>query len=465
MTYLNFFISAYIFLSLYIGIYCTKYISSTKDFVLAGRNLPLVLCSSTMFSTWFGAETIVGAPAEFLEQGFLGVIEDPFGTSLCFLLIGVFFAKQIYKLNITTIVDLFRIKFGIIVEKISAVFMILSYIGWIAAQLLAMAIIIRIVFDLPILYGVTISSIIVCIYTISGGMWSISINDFIQTMVIIIGLVAICLYLYFTSFSYQKVINNTPENFFRLYPGEDFSAWIKYIVAWMTIGLGSIPQQDVFQRVMAAKSERVAVMSSYISGVLYLLIGLLPLFIALSFASIDDSLSHLSYDQVLLQAIMHNTNVVIKILFFGALLSAIMSSASGAILAPATILGENIIRPIKPEMSDKKLLFIMRISVLFIVVISSLYAIYTPNVYLLVAESSIVSLVSLFIPLVAAIYWVKANTAGALASIILGPAVWLFGVYYGLAELSVLLALLFSFLVTLICGYLPRKGMLGVSPR
>lgn len=247
MSSIAVFVTLYISLSILLGIYSTRFIKSSTDFCLAGRNLPLLLCSSTMFSTWFGAETIIGAPAEFLQHGVLGIIEDPLGTSLCFFLIGLFFAKQVYSLNIITIVDLFKIKYGASIEKLSAIFMILSYIGWISAQLLAMAIIIKIIFNFSITNGILISSSIVCFYTICGGMWSISINDFIQTIVIIFGLIIIFIYIYYFKDPYQAIINNTSENYFNIIPDFKINNWIKYIVAWITIGLGSIPQQDVFK--------------------------------------------------------------------------------------------------------------------------------------------------------------------------------------------------------------------------
>ncbi len=446
MSSIAVFVTLYISLSILLGIYSTRFIKTSTDFCLAGRNLSLLLCSSTMFSTWFGAETVIGAPAEFLQHGVLGIIEDPLGTSLCFILIGLLFAKRVYSLNIITIVDLFKIKYGVSIEKVSAVFMILSYIGWISAQLLAMAIIIKIIFNFPITYGIAISSSIVCFYTICGGMWSISINDFIQTIVIIVGLIIIFIYIYYFKEPYQTIINQAPENFFQITPEFKLNNWIKYIVAWLTVGLGSIPQQDVFQRIMSARTEKIAIYSSYISGFLYLTVGILPLLISFAFLYTDTTLQGLPYDQVLLQAILNNSNNFIKIIFFGALLSAIMSSASGAILAPATIIGENIIKPMFPNLSDNNFLKILRLSVLVTVVASALYTMHSPSVYLLVSESSVISLVSLFVPMVAALYWKKTSTLGAYLSIILGPIVWLLGLYLGFEESSVLLGLFASFI-------------------
>lgn len=445
------FISLYISISVLIGLYCTKFINNSSDFCFAGRNLPILLCSSTMFSTWFGAETIVGASSEFLEHGLLGVIEDPFGTSLCFLLIGLFFARKIYSLNMTTIVDLFKLKYGQFVEKLSAIFMIISYIGWIAAQLVAMGIIMQLIFNITVSTGIIISASIVCFYTVSGGMWSISINDFIQTVVIILGLIAICIYLSLTTDPVKVIINNAPTEYFNIIPKPEFSAWLKYIVAWMTIGLGSIPQQDVFQRIMSARNQQTAIISSYLAAILYILIGCLPFLIATALYYSNPSLQILPYDQVLLQGILHNQSLLLKTFFFGALLSAIMSSASGAILAPATILAENIVKPTR-QITDKTFLLLLRASVLLTVIVSSIYAIYTPNVYMLVAESSIISLVSLFIPLVAALYWTKASPLGAILAIILGPLAWIVGKALDHADLGVLTGLIVSLLTMVIAS-------------
>ena len=438
---LGLFISLYIVLTVLLGIYAAKYVVSTRDYCLAGRKLSLLLCSSTMFSTWFGSETIIGASSEFLQHGFLGVIEDPFGTSLGFILIGLFVAKPIYRLNVLTIVDFYRIKFGRKVEIVSAVFMILSYFGWIAAQFLAMAIILNVVLGIPVSVGIMLSMSIVCLYTICGGMWSISINDFVQTVVIAVGLFFIALYIFKNHNPLPVISHVVSKDFFRITPPNTLEAWAKYITAWMTIGLGSIPQQDVFQRVMSAKSERVAVNASYVSGVMYLCIGMLPMFVALCLKVTDPSLQDVAPDQVLLQAILQHDSVWIKVLFFGALLSAIMSSASGAVLAPATILGENILKPFCHQMSDRTYLGMLRLCVLITAIISGLYACFSENVYALVAESSIISLVSLFVPLVAGLYWSKATTAGAFLSIILGPAVWGLCVYTNLEVYSAILGL------------------------
>ncbi|MFK7826922.1 MAG: sodium:solute symporter family protein [Oligoflexales bacterium] len=457
---LSFFIIIYLLVTVIIGGFSGKLVKTSNDFMLAGRKLPLILCAPTMFSTWYGSETIIGASGEFLEKGLLGVMEDPFGTALCFILIGLFIARPIYKMNVVTIVDFYRIKFGKKFEFISAILMILSYIGWIAAQFLAMAIIMEVVLNLPLSTGLFFSSAIVCVYTMFGGMWSISLNDFLQTSVIIIGLVVLSFYVYFQVDDLSSLTAKTPPNFFTFFPENRWDDWCNYITAWMTIGLGSIPQQDVFQRIVSAKSEKVSIWSSYLASIMYLTIGILPLFLALAYKLSTPALADIPNSKLLLEAILLQEHTIIKVLFIGALLSAIMSSASGALLAPATILEENLFKPIIPNISDKTRLLLLRSSVLITAVFSGLYAMTSSNVYYLVAESSIISLVSLFVPLLAGIYWNKACSTGAMLSIILGPFTWLLCKHLGYETESALVGFLASGL-GMIIGSSFKKDLQG----
>ncbi len=228
-----------------------------------------------------------------------------------------------------------------------------------------------------------------------------------------------------------QVVNRTPPGFFRFWPEATLTSVSHYVAAWITIGLGSIPQQDVFQRVMAARSAPTAVRASYIASLMYLSVGLIPLLIGLCALQVyPERVGDMTDVQLTLpMVVMNHTSIGMQILFFGALLSAIMSTTSGAILAPASILAENIIRPRLRDQSDRRLLQILRGSVVLVGIASALMATWQSNIYDLVAQSSSLSLVSLFVPLMAGLYWKRANERGALLSIVLGMGVWLVAEY------------------------------------
>jgi solute:Na+ symporter, SSS family len=190
--------------------------------------------------------------------------------------------------------------------------------------------------------------------------------------------------------------------------------------------LGSIPQQDVFQRVMSAKSEKVAVRSSFIASGMYLSIAFLPLLIGLCSRILYPELLDGDAQTILPTVVLLHTNLGVQVLFFGALLSAIMSTTSAAILAPASILSENLIKPIYGNrISSKHHLLLLRLSVIAVAILATLLAGISTNIYVLVGESSALSLVSLFIPMIAGLYWKKANSTGALASMVCGLGTWI----------------------------------------
>ncbi len=419
------FITLYLLLNIGIGAWASRRVTTTQDFVLAGRSLPLVLAASATFATWFGSETIMGAPAMFINGGILSIIEEPFGSALCLFLVGAFFARPLYRLNITTFADYFRIRFGRLAEVLSAGIMIPSYFSWIAAQLIAIGIVLHVVTGLPQVYGIVGSATIVMVYTLLGGMWSISITDFIHNIIIIIALLIIAGLLWEPVGGLSGIRAQMKPGFFRFWPQATLHHWAEYIAAWITIGLGSIPQQDIFQRVMSAKSERTTVQASYLASGMYLSVAMLPLFIALSARILHPDLP--TDGQLLIpNMVLRHGNLFLQILFFGALVSAILSVCSGAILAPAAVFGENIVKFFRPSMTDKELLLTIRWAIVFITVCCVWLTLSREmNIFNLVGESSAFSLVSLFVPLTAGIYWQRANVRGCLLSMVGGLLVWL----------------------------------------
>jgi solute:Na+ symporter, SSS family len=428
------FIMIYLLATIGIGWWASKNVKTTADFVVAGRSLPLFVVACSLFATWFGSETVMGASAEFVEGGILGVIEDPFGSALCLFLCGLLVARPLYRLNMLTFSDYFRLRYSRVAEIVSAIFMIPSYFSWIAAQLVAMSIVLHVVEPaISREAGVLISISVVVIYTYVGGMWSVSVTDVIQTVSIVLGMLVLAVDLFAAAGGWQGISAAVPPKFFNFLPENKPIHWLEWFAAWITIGLGSIPQQDVFQRVMSAKDEKTAVRASYLSAFMYLTVAFLPLMIAFCGGLIvyPELLGEGRDPQMLLPSmVLQHFGLGMQILFFGALLSAILSTCSGAILAPATVVGENLIKPFFKNISDKNLLKTMRYSIVGIAIICAIMAISRDNIYDLVGESSALSLVSLFIPLIFGLYWKKSTAFGAILSQIIGMIAWLIGLWY-----------------------------------
>lgn len=418
------FILVYLLGTVAIGWWASRKVKTAADFVVAGKHLPMFMVACALFATWFGSETVMGASAEFAENGLLGVIEDPFGAALCLLLAGLLIARPLYNLNILTFNDFFKIRFGRRAELISAFLMVPSYFSWITAQIVALAIVMHAVSGLDYTLGVVICTSMVLLYTYIGGMWSVSVTDFVQTIAIIVGLLALMVEMVGAVGGWNNMLAAAPEGFFQFFPETKPINMVHWVAAWMTIGLGSVPQQDVFQRVMSAKSVRASVTACYVSSLMYLSIAALPLIIAFCGRILYPELLEGDTQMMIPKMVLMHSGLGIQILFFGALISAILSTCSGAMLAPATVIGENLVKPMSKNMSDARLLQVMRWSVVGVAVVSGGMALLRNNIYELVGESSAFSLVSLFVPLIAGLYWKRANSTGAIASMVLGISVW-----------------------------------------
>lgn len=440
-------IGLYLIVTLLIGVWASRFVHNSADYMLAGQRLPLLLAASALFATWFGSETILGASSEFVQHGMVGVIEDPFGAALCLFLVGMFFAKPLYRMKILTFGDFYRVKFNRTVELVASLCLVPSYFGWIAAQFVAIGILLHASGDISPTLGMVFGAAVVVLYTLRGGMWAISLTDFMQTLVIVFGLLFLAWDLAEQLGGAKNVLQEAPEGFFRPYPDEvNFSSYSYYLAAWITIGLGSIPQQDVFQRVMSAKSAKTSVRASHIAAFMYLTIGMIPLFIGLCARMLDPSSADGNLQATLPNIVLLQDSLLIKTLFFGALISAIMSTSSGAILASASILAENIVRPYLKNQQDKYLLYLVRVSVILVAILSLVMAQTSSNIYELVGTSSSLSLVSLFVPLVAGLYRKRNSPLAAILSIVAGMSVWMIFEFAGSAYPSILPGLLASFL-------------------
>jgi SSS family solute:Na+ symporter len=432
-TTLLWFVILYLIGTMGIGVYAGTRIKSTADFAVAGRSLPLAMVITTTFATWFGAETVMGIPAKFVQGGLNAVVEDPFGASMCLVLVGAFFASKLYKMSLLTIGDFYRHRFGKGVEIFCSVAIILSYLGWVAAQITALGLVFSVLSGGAITapQGMVIGTTLVLIYVLIGGMLAVAWTDFIQMIVLVVGLSVIAGMASQQAGGADKVLALAQANdWFKILPEQTPAGWIGFIAAAVTMMFGSIPQQDVFQRVMSAKDSKTAQRGAMIGGFSYLAFAFVPMFIVAASMIImpTEAKELLANDpqKVLPTLILTHMPLVAQIFFFGALVSAIKSTSSATLLAPSTSFVENILKNIKPGMNDKQVLLALRITIFIFTGLVLTYAIVMQGtaIYDLVSSAYQVTLVAAFVPLTLGLYWSRATTQGAIMSIAMGIGVW-----------------------------------------
>ena len=428
------FVIIYWLISVAIGLYAASRVHNTKDFAIAGRHLPFYMVVPVVFATWFGAEAVLGIPATFLDEGLGGIVADPFGASMCLILVGLFFAVPLYRMNLLTIGDFYKKRYGRVVEVMTTLAIVISYLGWVGAQITALGLVFNIVSAGAIsqVAGMWIGSMTILVYTLFGGMWAVAITDFLQMIIIVLGMLWIGNEISGQIGGVGVVVDHAlAAGKFEFWPQADPKAIIAFAAAAMTMMFGSIPQQDVFQRVQSAKTEKIAKWGSVLGGSLYFCFAFVPIFLAYSATLIDPGmvqrLQESDTQLILPTLVLEHAPLFAQIMFFGALLSAIKSCASATLLAPSVSFSENILKPlVGHRMSDRQLLRMMRIVTFCFTIIVTCYAMYSDaSIFEMVENAYQVTLVSAFIPLVFGIYWRRATNQGALVAIFLGLGVWL----------------------------------------
>src|SRR6267142_2091335 len=290
------FVVLYLLVTIAIGLWAAMRVKNSKDYVLAGRSLPLYMNTATVFATWFGAESVLSVSVEFSKSGLGGIIADPFGSSMCLVLVAVFFARAFYRMDLLTIGDFYRKRYGRTMELGTSAVITPSYLGWTAAQLTALGLVFSTLTDgaVSLSTGILISGAIVLAYTIWGGMWSVAMTDLFQAVMIILGLAIVAWVVGDMAGGPGKVIAAASEaGKFDFWPKSGTKEWLAFVTAFLTLAIGSIPQQDIFQRVTSAKDERTAILGSLLGGAIYFAFVFVPIYIVCAALMVDPALGKL----------------------------------------------------------------------------------------------------------------------------------------------------------------------------
>ncbi len=416
---------AYVLGLLVLGLFASTRVRDATDFVVAGRRLGLGLCTFTLFATWFGGGTLIGAAGAAYGGGLNAVAADPFGAALCLLLAGAFYVRLLRRLRLLTVPDFFRRRFGPAAEVLSAVSLFPAYVGWVGSQLLAVGTVLSAMAGLPFLTSVLVATGIVLAYTVLGGMWAVAFTDFFQAIVLIAAISFLLPLVVSDAGGVAVVLERLPEAKLRFLPTGGLLEWCLFVQAWLIIGIGNLPGQDLMQRALASKDERVAQWGAYFGGALYLFVGLIPVSLGLVGTLLLPGLAN--PEEIVPRLALEYLPPAGLALFLAALFSALMSSADSGLLAPASVFGQNVLPHLWPA-SVRRAQSVLRATRLAVVVFCGLalaVALAFGSVYTLMVESWTAMMVALFGPLTLGMYWKRTNAPGAVAGMASGLAVWL----------------------------------------
>ena len=444
----------YVLLQLLVGLLVSRGIRSESDYLIAGRRIGLGLATFSMFATWFGAETCIGAAGKFYTEGFVGGTTDPFGYAAALIIMGLVFAVPLWKRGLTTLADLFRLRYSASVERFAALMLAPTSVFWAAAQIRAFGQVLHSTSSLEVTACITIAAAVVVIYTCTGGLLADVMTDLIQGIAIVVGLLVILFVLAVNpEIDFAQAWRGLDASKFQFFGGPQTSKWAM-LELWMLTLCGSLVAQEVAARVLSTRSPTVARNSALMGGGLYLAIGLIPAFLGLIGSQIMPNLAN--PEHVLPRMAEKYLPTFLYILFTGAIVSAILSTVDSTLLAASSLVSHNFIVSLKPNMSDARKLLLARSGVVVFGIVAYALALGAESIFQLVQQANGVGSSGVFVVMVFGLFTKFGGARAGLSTLAVGLGLWIYGTYVGEWTYTYLLSLAASLVTYLAVSFFER---------
>jgi len=417
-------VGCYMAIMIAIGFYASRGAQSLSDFVVAGRKMPLWLCSISIFATWFGSGTMMGAATAAYEGDMLLMLGEPFSSGLALLLSGLFFARLYRRTRRLTWPEFFEARYGKVAGAFGAIADIIAGIIWLGGVLFTFGVLFQSLAGAPMAVGIFGGLFVIVVYTMIGGMWAVALTDFLQMLVFVAGMFVLLYFVLNDAGGWSAVVAQLPEHSFRPIPLEHtLKNWVEHTHVWMVLGVAGLAAASIIQRALSARTEAVAQNSFYLAAFGYVTIGLVPLMLgftaSVTMPELDDP------NAVLTDLAIEHLHPVFVAVFVGAIVSAILSTSDSILLAAASIVSTNLLPLVKNEPSEKLRLQVVRFAIPVCGLLATYIAFNANRVVDVLIDSAAVLLAAIIVPFILCFWWEKANRSGALAGMFGGLITWL----------------------------------------
>lgn len=413
----------FLVLQLGIGVWVSRRIATEDDYLVGGRRLGSVLTTGSLFATWFGAETVIGASGLVYAGGVTLASAEPFGYALCLLLAGALLARPLWSRGLTTLADLYRQRFGVGVERLAAVLLIPGSVLWAAAQVRAFGQVIAATGGVSVTTAITVAALFTIAYTAVGGLLADAVTDVLQGAILAVGLVvmagAVVLKVGGVEAALHQLATSPAVNLAPQAAGH----WLETLETWAIPVVGSLTATEIVGRLIAARSPAVAQRGALLAGVLYMGVGLIPVTIALLAAPLVPALS--DPEQLLPVVARDLLPPVLFAVFTGGLVSAILSTVDSTLLVASGLLSHNLVVPLAGITQERHKVWVARGGVLAFGGIATLLAIRADGVFHLVETASAFGSAGVLVTVMGALFTRLGSAVTAAATLLGGVAGYL----------------------------------------
>ena len=418
----------YLLVMLFIGWYSSKKITSNTDFMVAGRRLGPFLMAGTLAATEIGGGSSLGVVQQGMQNHGISAAWYIITMGFAFVIL-TFLAPKFRAATVKTVPEYFRRRYGKSAGLVTAIIMLLPLIGLTAGQFIASSVILSTMLGISYKTAVIIVAVVVTIYSIMGGLWSVTLTDFIQVFLIIIGMIIAVPFAMRLAGGWGNVVANVPAETFNMFKGYSpmavISLTIMY-VATFTVG------QEAVSRYYAARDGKAAKQGSILAAIINFIYAFIPAVLGIiTLALINmgkfnaEDFADVGARYALPVLAMEAMPAVICGLLFAGIISATMSSSDSDLLGAGSIFANDIYRAVlKPDATSEDVMKVTKIVMAVVGVVSMFIALFnTSSLVNLLMFCFTLRAAGAFFPYVLGHYWTGASLAGTIASLISGSVV------------------------------------------
>jgi SSS family solute:Na+ symporter len=346
---------------IFIGLYYNKKKAArnSDDYILAGREAPLIIVVGSYFATSVSTGSLVGYAGMGFSQGISG-----YWNAAAFMIatmwIGLWIIPRLRRAGVITIPELFEKYFGAPHRVAAVLFSMCRDLGVISGIVLVLGQIFQTLFGMDFWPAVLLTAAVVLVFTVSGGMWAVLVTDTVQAVFICVGTLIMVPFGIAHIGGGDAFVSQVPANL-----ADPLGVGIKQALGWFFIGLfTSLANQTILQRGLAAKDDKTAQRAFFWGGLVTLVWFLFPFVIGIIakiiFPTERSSNAYYSMAQLF--------GPIGDVFFLSILLMAGMSTVSSNLLTSCSNLSLDIYkRFFDPNVTEKRLLLVQRILLVLII--------------------------------------------------------------------------------------------------
>jgi Na+/proline symporter len=433
-------ILAYVAIQFAIGAYVSRNISTATDYIVAGRSLGVPLITFAVFGTFFGSEALTATTASVYDAGLSGAFVDPFAYALGMVLAGMLVAARLRGQELVTFADFFRTRYAPSVEKLVVLVLLPGSLFWAAAQIRVFGVVLTSNAGIALPQAIMIAALVVGIYAVVGGLLADSVTDFLHGIVIMVGLLALALVVMAALGAAGGSLAAVPPE--RLVPYDREASLLRTLERLAVPICGTIVAVELISRYLGAKTPAAAATGTALGGIVYLVFGLIPVYLGLAAAQLIPGVKET--EEIVPRLASAYLTPALYVVFVGAIISAILSTVHATLHAPAAQVAHNLIVPLSPDLSERTQLWTTRATVAVLAVVAYALAASSEGIKDLVETASAFGSAGVFVTLMFGLFTRSGGASSAIAAIAAGVVAWALGRYAFAMETPYLLALLLS---------------------